>query len=133
MLRTDEQKKCLSSTPPKMSVHKIGGAYLQCVNNHYIKFEYKGMKTFVGSYRLHSPGTSKVLQTDGQTEKNVLSSRAELFELLQDTHGNFLKKSILVRASKVCARTKVCLHTVILFHSIQILQKKNLFIFFIII
>ena len=27
------------------NVHKIEGAYLQCVNNHYAKFEYKGMKT----------------------------------------------------------------------------------------
>ena len=26
-------------------VHKVGGAHLQCVNNHYAKFEYKGMKT----------------------------------------------------------------------------------------
>ena len=23
--------------------HKIRGAHLQCVNNHYAKFEYKGM------------------------------------------------------------------------------------------
>ena len=26
-------------------VHKIGGAHLQCVNNHYVKYEYKGMNT----------------------------------------------------------------------------------------
>ena len=26
-------------------MHKIVGAHLQCVNNHYAKFEYKGMKT----------------------------------------------------------------------------------------
>ena len=26
-------------------MHKIGGAHLQCVNNHYAKFEYKGMNT----------------------------------------------------------------------------------------
>ena len=43
-------KKCLSSSHVKMSkylstVHKIGGAHLLCVNNHYAKFEYKGMKT----------------------------------------------------------------------------------------
>ena len=25
--------------------HNIGGAHLQCVNNHYAKFEYKGMNT----------------------------------------------------------------------------------------
>ena len=40
-------KKSLSSTPVKKNwnVHKIGGAHLQCVNNHYAKFEYKGMNT----------------------------------------------------------------------------------------
>ena len=43
-------KKCLSSTSVKMlkyllNVHKIGGVHLQCVNSHYAKFEYKGMKT----------------------------------------------------------------------------------------
>ena len=27
------------------NVHKVGGAHFQCVNNHYAKFEYKGMKT----------------------------------------------------------------------------------------
>ena len=27
------------------SVHKLGGAHLQCVNNHNAKFEYIGMKT----------------------------------------------------------------------------------------
>ena len=27
------------------NVHKIGGAHLQCVNNHCAKFEYKGMKS----------------------------------------------------------------------------------------
>ena len=25
--------------------HKIGGAHLQCVNNHYTKFGYQGMNT----------------------------------------------------------------------------------------
>ena len=29
---------------------------MQCMNNHYAKFEYKGMKT-VESYRLHKPDT----------------------------------------------------------------------------
>ena len=27
------------------NVHKIEGAHLQCVNNHYAKFEYKKMNT----------------------------------------------------------------------------------------
>ena len=29
---------------------KIGGAYLQCVNNHYAKFNYKGMETVGVTY-----------------------------------------------------------------------------------
>ena len=28
-----------------MNVHKIGGAHLQCVNNHCAKFENKGIST----------------------------------------------------------------------------------------
>ena len=28
-----------------LNVHKIEGAHFQCVYNHYVKFEYKGMKT----------------------------------------------------------------------------------------
>ena len=27
------------------NVYKIGGAHLQCMDNHYAKFDYKGMKT----------------------------------------------------------------------------------------
>ena len=43
-------EKCLSSTPVKMikylsNVHKIDGAHLKCVNNHYAKYEYKETKT----------------------------------------------------------------------------------------
>ena len=35
-----------------LSAQTIGGTYLQCVNNHYAKFEYKGMKTVgVTDYR----------------------------------------------------------------------------------
>ena len=51
------RKKCLSLAPLKKrkyawNMHKIGDAHLQNVNNHYIKFEYKGMKTFgVTDYR----------------------------------------------------------------------------------
>ena len=46
-----EWKKCLSSTPAKyvkifIKCAQIGGAHVQCMNNHYAKFEYKGMKTF---------------------------------------------------------------------------------------
>ena len=43
-------KKCLSSTPLKSekylsNVYQMEGAHLQCANNHYVMFEYKGMKT----------------------------------------------------------------------------------------
>ena len=38
---TQKMRKYLSS------VHKMVGAHLLCVNNHYAKFEYKGMKTVV--------------------------------------------------------------------------------------
>ena len=39
LLNTSKMRKYLSN------VHKMGGAHLQCMNNHYAKFEYKGMKT----------------------------------------------------------------------------------------
>ena len=48
---TDRWEKCLGSTPIKNEKKtmkqslKIVGAHLQCVNNHYAKFEYKGMNT----------------------------------------------------------------------------------------
>ena len=28
-----------------LNVHKMGGAHLQCVSNHYVKYEYKGMNS----------------------------------------------------------------------------------------
>ena len=52
MLRMDGQMgKYLGSTPIKnekkttKQSHNIGGAHLQCVNNHYAKFEYNRMNT----------------------------------------------------------------------------------------
>ena len=37
-------------------MHKIDGAHLQCVNNQYAKFEYKGMKTLgVTDYTNQTP------------------------------------------------------------------------------
>ena len=37
-------------------MHKIGGAHLQCVNNHYVKYEYKGMDTVgVTDYTNYAP------------------------------------------------------------------------------
>ena len=33
------------TTPMHFEWNKINGAHLQCVNNHYAKFEYKGIKT----------------------------------------------------------------------------------------
>ena len=35
--KNEKKKSC--------NVYKIGGVHLQCMNNHYAKFEYKGMKT----------------------------------------------------------------------------------------
>ena len=59
--RSRAAKKCLGSIPVKMrkflsNVPKIGGAHLQCVNNHYTKFEYKGIKTLgVTDYTNQTP------------------------------------------------------------------------------
>ena len=40
------------------NVLRIGGAHLQCVNNHYAKFEYKGIKTVgVTDYTNMTPPT----------------------------------------------------------------------------
>ena len=44
------------------NVHKIEGAQLQCVNNHYAKFEYKVMKT-----------TGVVTDYTTQTSKGVVA------------------------------------------------------------
>ena len=49
------------NTPQKIrkflsNVHKIEDAHFQCVDNHYAKFEYKGMKTFgVIDYTYYAP------------------------------------------------------------------------------
>ena len=51
------------STPLKLrkylsNVPNIEGTYLNCVNNHYAKFEYKGMKTVgVTDYTNQTPAT----------------------------------------------------------------------------
>ena len=48
---SNSNKKSLSSRPLKdekkysWNVYKIEGAHLQCVNNNYVKYEYKGMNT----------------------------------------------------------------------------------------
>ena len=45
------------------NVHKIGGAHLQCMDSHYTKFEYKGIKTLrVNNYT--KLGAPKVLGTN---------------------------------------------------------------------
>ena len=49
-LNSLDGKNVYAQHPSKMrkyswNVHKIGGAYLQCVNNHYAKFGYKEIKT----------------------------------------------------------------------------------------
>ena len=41
-----------------MNVHKIGGGHFQCMNNHYAKIKYKGMKTVgVTDYTNQAPPT----------------------------------------------------------------------------
>ena len=60
-----------------LNVYKIGGAHLQCVNNHYAKFEYKGMPTVgVIDYTNQTPpthfGWKKCLSLT--SVKNVLSN-----------------------------------------------------------
>ena len=55
MSKFNNRKKCENIY---QNVHKIGGAHLQCVNNHYAKFEYKGMKTIlVTDYTNLTPST----------------------------------------------------------------------------
>ena len=50
-------------------MHKIIGAHLQCVNNHYAKFEYKGMKTVgVAEYTNQTPKCVADGQKEGRTE-----------------------------------------------------------------
>ena len=48
-------------------VHETRDANLQCMNNHYTKFE-KRNKNFL-SYILHRIGTPKVLRKDGQSDR----------------------------------------------------------------
>ena len=54
MLALQRWRRCNTvskfNTPPKnnkilLNVHKTKGAYFQCVNNYYTKFEDKGTKT----------------------------------------------------------------------------------------
>ena len=45
-----ELKEVYVQHPSKMrkyftNVHKMEGAHVQCVNSHYVKIEYKGIKT----------------------------------------------------------------------------------------
>ena len=40
------------------NVHKVGGAHLQCMNSHYTKLEYKGIKTLRDN-KLHKNRHSK--------------------------------------------------------------------------
>ena len=49
---------CFKKVKKKLrNVHKIEGAHLQCVNNHYAKFEYEGLNTVRVSelYKLGTP------------------------------------------------------------------------------
>ena len=47
-------------------MHKIGGAHLQCVINHYAKFAYKGMKSIeLQITQTRHPKSVTVRQTEG--------------------------------------------------------------------
>ena len=64
-LRISDRKISKSMRKYSRNVHKIEGAHLQYVNNHYAQFEYKRNENFC-SYRLHKLGIPKVLQMAGQ-------------------------------------------------------------------
>ena len=54
-------------------MHKISSVHIQCANNYYTKFEYKGMKTFgvqITQTRLLKCVADGLTdrQTDGQTD-----------------------------------------------------------------
>ena len=63
-------------------MHKIRGAHLQCVNNHFAKFEYKGMKT-IGSYRLHKPDTPYAF---GMEKISKVNTPKKLRKYLSNVH-----------------------------------------------
>ena len=51
------------------NVHKIGGAHLQCIDNHLAKFEYKGMKTVgITDYNTRHPKSVADRRTDKPTD-----------------------------------------------------------------
>ena len=53
----------------------MGGAHLQCVKNHHVKYEYKGMNTvgvaneYCWSCRLHKLGTNPLSISDVKMSK----------------------------------------------------------------
>ena len=56
-------------------MHKIGGVNFQCVNNHYAKFEYKGLKTVgVTDYTMyyHHKGGADVILSKFNNPKNII-------------------------------------------------------------
>ena len=87
----------------------VGGAHLQCVNNHYAKFECKGMKT-VGSYRLHKPRHILSI-SDG---KNVSSSTP-----LKNWENIYQMRTNMRRTSSMC---KLCIMIVL---ELQITQTRH--------
>ena len=61
MAKFNNPKKCNKI----VSMHKIGDAQLQCVNNHFAKFELKGIRT--GLHKLGTPKSVADGRTDGRT------------------------------------------------------------------
>ena len=53
------------------NVHKIGGTYVQWVNNHYKKFEYKGMKLLRITQTQNAGDYQKPVQLSGQSQLKI--------------------------------------------------------------
>ena len=51
------------------NVHKIKGAHRQCVNNHYAKFAYKGMKKKIQNTSLGTHKSFAGERTDDRTDQ----------------------------------------------------------------
>ena len=76
------------------NVHKIEGAHLQCVNNHNVKFEYKGMQTVgVTDY------TNQTLPISFQLEKCLNSTALKNKKLLIKFAQNGRCKSSMCQQS----------------------------------
>ena len=82
--------------------HKIGGSHFQCVNNHFAKFEYKGMKTVgVTDFTNLTPpkhfGWKKGLSSTPLIEKNLCNVHTiggSHLQYVNNTYAKFEYKGI---------------------------------------